>query len=228
VVVMNTGSWLMGCTVTNGYADWSGGGGVVYGSVSNCIVRNNEEHTISGGGGAYCSFFNSLIINNTAGQNGGGGDGCSFYNCTISGNSCGGSDTGGGAYLSTLINSVSWDNNKADDSCTESYSCGVGYTGTGSITNDPLFVGGGNYRLQSNSPCINTGTNGAWTVGAKDMDGNQRVWPQGGTADMGAYEYGSQSAYPAILHVYISGRITISGEVTISGAGISSVRGYVQ
>jgi hypothetical protein len=60
--------------------------------------------------------------------------------------------------------------------------------GFGNITNDPLFVdyAGGNLRLQSNSPCINSGNN-AYVVGTTDLDGNPRI--VGGTVDIGAYEY---------------------------------------
>ena len=58
-------------------------------------------------------------------------------------------------------------------------------------TNDPCFVNaaGENYRLQSNSPCINTGTNQSWMIGAMDLDGNPRISPASGIVDMGAYEY---------------------------------------
>jgi hypothetical protein len=58
----------------------------------------------------------------------------------------------------------------------------------GNITNEPMFVdtNTANYRLQLDSPCINTGTNQDWMIGATDMDGNPRI--RRGRVDMGAYE----------------------------------------
>jgi len=60
--------------------------------------------------------------------------------------------------------------------------------GAGNITNEPLFVNevGGEFHLQTNSPCINAGLND-YAPGATDLDGNPRI--VGGTVDMGAYEF---------------------------------------
>jgi hypothetical protein len=72
-------------------------------------------------------------------------------------------------------------------------------SGTGNFTNAPLLVdtnGLGNLRLQSNSPCINAGSN-AYVTNPADLDGNPRI--VGGTVDVGAYECQS----PALLDYYI-------------------------
>ena len=60
-------------------------------------------------------------------------------------------------------------------------------TGTGNISVVPLYVNpsSGDYHLQSNSPCIDTGT--STNAPATDFDGVTR--PQGAGFDMGAYEY---------------------------------------
>ena len=65
------------------------------------------------------------------------------------------------------------------------------------IAADPRFVNAaaGNFRLQSNSPCINAGNN-AYVTTANDLDGLPRI--ASGTVDMGAYEYqgtGSRISY---------------------------------
>ena len=53
---------------------------------------------------------------------------------------------------------------------------------------DPMFVGGGDYRLQSGSPCIDAGANSYIdSLGVTtDLDGNPGK--QGGTVDIGPYE----------------------------------------
>ncbi|MCC0175687.1 hypothetical protein I4641_01675 [Waterburya agarophytonicola K14] len=60
------------------------------------------------------------------------------------------------------------------------------------ITEDPLFVNqnGNNFRLQLNSPGINTGNNSfvSTTPGTTDITNNPRIYNE--TVDIGAYEYG--------------------------------------
>jgi parallel beta-helix repeat protein len=86
------------------------------------------------------------------------------------------------------------------------FSCSPSLTAGGSssnITSDPLFIDNGSgygtnavlgdYRLQTNSPCIGLGKNLSWMTSDPlvDLDGNYRIRPSWGRVDMGAYE-----AYP--------------------------------
>jgi len=57
--------------------------------------------------------------------------------------------------------------------------------GTGTISQDPLFAGTGDYHLSTGSPCIDT----ALLDGAPSIDLEGTARPQGEGIDMGAYEY---------------------------------------
>ncbi len=73
-----------------------------------------------------------------------------------------------------------------------------------STTNDPLFVGGGNYRLSStNSPCYDKGT--FHLVPLLDLDGNQRPTALPARVDMGCYEYGAVPSAPDAIADLIGG-----------------------
>lgn len=68
----------------------------------------------------------------------------------------------------------------------------------GNIAADPLFVGGGDYHLQSGSPTVDVVP--AWMAPPIDLDGLPRPYPAGGLADIGAYEWGEQKIYlPLVL-----------------------------
>ncbi|MCK4980197.1 MAG: T9SS type A sorting domain-containing protein, partial [Candidatus Delongbacteria bacterium] len=69
----------------------------------------------------------------------------------------------------------------------------------GNISMDPQFINtsNNNFRLQSDSPCIDAGTNTItdYEFPIADLDGNYRIWDGDGNSsvivDMGAYEFGS-------------------------------------
>jgi len=158
----------------------NGPGGTVIdgGGVAPCVYLTNNAVLVgftltNGSGGVYCEDASAVVSN-----------------CVLTGNS---SDVGGGAYGGTLNNCIDYYNGpyggNYDASSTLNYCCTTPLpSGIGNITNAPLFVdyAGGNVRLQSNSPCINSGNN-AYVVGSTDLDGNPRI--VGGTVDIGAYEY---------------------------------------
>jgi len=166
---------LYNCTLTGNSAGYEGGGAYYYCTLNNCTLSGN-----SGDGADVCTLNNSVVFGNT----GDGALGGTLNNCTVTGNSAWGAN---GAFLHNCI--VYFNGTNYED-CTLNYCCTTPLPGSGigNITNAPLFVdyAGGNLRLQSDSPCINSGNN-AYVVGTTDLDGNPRI--VGGTVDIGAYEY---------------------------------------
>jgi hypothetical protein len=97
----------------------------------------------------------------------------------------------------SLVNCILWGNandqirNDENANATVSYSIMQGgYSGTGNLNQDPLFVdaAGGNLRLQQCSPAINAGSNAALPQGTTtDLDEKPRIVHN--TVDMGALEF---------------------------------------
>jgi hypothetical protein len=179
------------CTISGNTSTEAAGAYASY--LYNCVVSNNIalDGGFGGGGVENCEVYNSLIISNLCGTVGGGGQASTFYNCTIVGNTA--SENGGGGANCTFYNSISWNNNKIDsfyEGGSVSYSCGNGgaYEVETCITNNPLFVSANNFRLQNNSPCKDTGNNGAYASlsNSVDLDGTNRIINV--IVDMGAYE----------------------------------------
>ncbi|OQB42787.1 MAG: WD domain, G-beta repeat [Candidatus Latescibacteria bacterium ADurb.Bin168] len=204
LVCEGTNATFIACTISDNFASGSGGGVVCNSATTvfeRCTIANN---TASGstivGGGVYCvggltKLTHCAIAGNTATYGGGG-----LYvrpygllqkttkavvtSCTITGNTA---PEGSGVFNedSLLIsNSVVWGNNaKGMDSVgpvVASY-CDVQnvlFSGTGNISDDPLFVdaANGDFHLQESSPCIDTGD-----PATSDADGTR--------ADMGAFFY---------------------------------------
>jgi hypothetical protein len=115
---------------------------------------------------------NCTVWGNTASDGTGGIEGCVAHNCIIFGN-----------------DPANYRWGSLDYCCTEP----LPGDGSGNFTSDPLLIDplGGDFHLQSNSPCINAGNN-AFINGVNDLDGNARI--AGGTVDIGAYEYQTPSS----------------------------------
>jgi hypothetical protein len=176
---------MTGCLITGNKATRIGiGGGLALESGTNVveienvtIVSNSLMYANNGGGlaipsnvTAACTIRNTIIYNNTSVGNArsnvfvGAGSGVIFTNCCT-------------APL----------NNGTDQPITPD---------AGNIDLDPVFVNltGGDYRLQSDSPCINTGANMLWMADAVDLDGRHRIDRFSRLVDMGCYEYVPQGA----------------------------------
>jgi len=185
------GCVMTNCTVSgNQVGDWVAatfGGGVANSTLYNCQVTGNLCDGI-GGGGYGGSFYNCLICSNSGSWGCSGACSATLINCTIVGHT----NTIAVAYC-LLTNCIVYYNASNYDAFTNYSSLSDSCTsplppGSGNFTSAPLFLDlvGGNFRLQSNSPCINSGNN-AYVTSTSDLDGNPRI--QGGTVDMGAYEF---------------------------------------
>ncbi len=254
-VVVSSGMTLTavldGFTITAGSANgtspiYSGGG--IYNSggsptVSNCTFSGNSADGSAGrGGGMYNNYCSPAVSNCTfSGNSASSGGGMYNYysspklsNCTFSRNLA---SIGGGIYnysspFSRLTNCIIWGN--ATSPIYNSSSTPVitysdiqgGYSGTGNINADPLFVRSpwtgpdgtfgtadddyGDLRLRPGSPVLDIGSNAAVPTGIiSDLAGNPRI--QNGTVDMGAYEGTASAPAPKTLYVDLTAVGTDTG-----------------
>jgi hypothetical protein len=178
---------------------------VTNGYLTNCVisggnVRGGNGADGVGGGASCCTLYNCLLTGNWASYGGGGAAMSTLYNCTVASNSVIGH--GGGVWNCTLYNCIVCSNTAAlpsgEANCDWQTIRNNCFTDT-----DPLFVdcANGNFRLQTNSPCINAGNN-AFVFATKDLDGRARTVD--GTMDIGAYEFkpGVSGAFTGWLAYY--------------------------
>ena len=225
---------ITGNTISNNIlsgTEYPRGAGIICSDSTVQIRRNFIQNNRGANWGGGINIYNSdgVIVNNVISGNqaiSGGGIFCAqdssaqIINNTIVGNTA---DSGGGVYVesrstATATNTIVWGNSSSqlggDGTFVVTYSdIQGGYSGTGNINSDPLFVVGGDYHLSSSSPCIDTGTSTG--APATDMAGTSR--PRGQGYDMGAYEYVGVPV-PDIKANDKNGSITVS-----SGAPVSIV-----
>ena len=185
---------LSNCVFVANSANYQGGG-AYRGTLRRCVFGGNTAGM--GGGAENAGLSNCLLTNNYA-LNGGATDFSSLVNCTVVSNTA--LLSGGGSYQDTTVNNCVVYYNAASSnanfqSSTMSYSCTspmpgprFGVVPVGIVTNEPglASLATGDYRLASNSPCINSGKNPLALSGG-DIDFNPRL--AGGTVDIGAYEF---------------------------------------
>ncbi|MFC1452071.1 LamG-like jellyroll fold domain-containing protein [Verrucomicrobiota bacterium] len=199
-------------TTLSGNSAFAGGGActVFGGTLERCTLTGNSAEADGGGmhfkeGG---ELLNSLLSGNSAARYGGGayvyrlGTG---QHCTLADNDAGAG--GGGIYVSedngsALANCIVWGNeavaggqNWDSDATFGSWQncCTWPEQGTHCLTVSPQFANAaaGDYRLRTNSPCIDNGTNLTGIV--DDLDGTPRPLDgdANGTAiaDVGCHEH---------------------------------------
>lgn len=206
---------------TNNIALSNGGGAWVHYYADNIVTLSNNtftENTATNGpgGGAYIAGRDVTLTNNTITANvaeteGGGvwlrlrdsDRGGALYNNIIWNNSA---PEGADVYIDNIGDdpffpvSVDLFNNDFDQNASGIYIAIPFAIDPSNLNNiDPLFVGGGNYHLTAESPCVNTGNNDAPDLPSTDKDGNPRII--GGIVDMGAYEYVNPIAEPATIDI---------------------------
>ncbi len=171
---------LNGCTLLGNQSCI--GGGARGGTLNNCVLKGN--YASSYGGGAYGGTLNNCtVVGNVGGYATGGVDGSIANNCIIYSNASQHFQDPNSNFSATFAPNSP--NPLMNFCCTLPQP-----PGAGNITNELVFVdfAGGDFRLQTNSPCINAGKNSYVGVGT-DFDGNPRI--VGGTVDLGAYEFQS-------------------------------------
>jgi hypothetical protein len=209
---------IMGNTISMNSA--TSGGGIYCDNCEPAILDNMfiGNSTTASGAGIYCfscspNIVNNTFVGNTAGSGRGG---------AIAGNN----------YQATIVNSILWGNSAPDgpeiglgslDNPSVTY-CNIkgGWTGTGNIDSDPLFVDSANYdlHLTYNSPCRGSGNSAVPGLPDTDFEGDPRIYQ--GTVDMGADEF--------YTHLYITGDQTPGGAVQgkfVGLPGTSPVRLYI-
>jgi predicted outer membrane repeat protein len=210
---------LDGLTIENGYANLNintnGDGGGLYLNHASPTITNvtfAANYAINGGavsvlGNSAPRLGNVLFYGNTSDKNGGAlytdADG-TFYNCVWYDNYSG--QWGGAVYATTnnptTIANAIFRNNEAlllSDhfrNVNVSYSLVEDGTGTGSLSDDPLFVdeAGYDFRLNHASPALDAGSEAmpAWLL--VDFTNNSRTL--GDRTDIGLFEGGTDTPTP--------------------------------
>jgi len=170
------------------------GGQVHYNTIRNNEVYNNGSWGILLGSGQQNLAYNNLVRNNGKTENSGGirigynkPVSNQIYNNTVYGNANYCVMVNSDSAKAAVRNNICWKNQK-----NLVYNVGSSSVISNTLTTDPKFVDTGDkdLRLTSGSPAINKGM----TLSQVPYDYLKKSRPQGGTYDIGAYEYTSSTS----------------------------------
>ncbi|MBN1345114.1 MAG: right-handed parallel beta-helix repeat-containing protein [Phycisphaerae bacterium] len=210
------------CTFSGNTTSYQGGGmcngGNSAPAVTHCTFSGNTTFTLGGG---MCNRYGSPMVTH----------------CTFSGNTA---SYGGGMHnygsRVTVTDCILWSNAPYeiyDPNSTSqiTYTCiDGGWTGTGNISDDPLFVDpngpdgdpntwdDNDYRLSPNSPCIDAGDPDFTPDPNRPFDIDVEPRVRGGRVDMGADEYWADHV---VLSLQIKGQDR--GDVDLDPAPTASI-----
>jgi hypothetical protein len=204
--ILSGASTVTNCVLVGNLSTNGAGGGAWRVRLINCTIVGNRGG--NGGGAGSCTLINCIVVSNSASS--GGGVYCDSYsggwgvtNCTITGNTASSSGGGVGGTFGMMNNCIVYYNTAPSGSnyagVKMNYCCTTPTLNGDltSFTNAPLFINlaGGDFHLQSNSPCVNSGNNG-FVTSSTDFDRNARI--VGGAVDMGVYEFQGNIRYVSL------------------------------
>jgi PKD domain len=192
---------LLNNTISNNNAGYYGGGIYMVNQSDAAIVQNviTGNSSASTGGGVYLltpsGTRGPLFVNNIVSGNSGAESG--FYlsgfdaQVQLFNNIVAAASTAPAVLCDTTYSTTPpvFDHNDLFNSAgpAASGSCAQVVGTTGNISSDPKFVASGDYHLQSSSPSIDAGNNGAPSLPSADLDSKPRI--SGVAVDQGAYEF---------------------------------------
>ena len=210
---------LDNCVIRDNAASYCGGGIALTGNGSSwgdCTARFSNTQFLDNtcghdGGNIYSSNYTQhdyerCVI--AGGYSTSSGDGiqqtysasATLTNCVVADNAGVAFGVYSGTNTFTLKNSIVWGNTSVGTISSATYSdVQGGFSGTGNVNSDPLFVDAANrdYHLSAASPCINTGD----PASPEDSDHS--------TTDMGAWYYQSALDLPPLGNVMAGDAIMV-------------------
>jgi hypothetical protein len=163
------------CVYSNNSAP--SGAGTYSGNLTNCVFWKN-----TGVSANYGSLYNCILKYSS----GTGASGSTLCNCTLVGNALGMANAS--AYNCIIYDNTNEYTGSSLVNCCSRLATAGSFAAQRNFTNAPAFVDetGGDFHLQSNSPCINAGAN-VNVQTTLDLDGHPRII--GTNVDVGAFEY---------------------------------------